>query len=138
MAKDIFHNLVKAALQKDGWKITEDPFLILADEIKYEADLGAEILLGATKGSHKIVVEIKSFLQQSKIYEMHQALGQFITYSFALKIQDSERILYLAIPDHAYDDFFQLPFIQDLVKQYGLNLIVFSTQKPKIISWIKF
>jgi hypothetical protein len=27
MAKDLFHNKVKIALQKDGWKITHDPYL---------------------------------------------------------------------------------------------------------------
>ncbi len=137
MAKDIFHNLVKTALQKDGWTITEDPFLILAEGIKYEADLGAEILLGAKKEDHKIVVEIKSFLQQSKTHEMHQALGQFNTYSFALKTQAPERTLYLAIPKHVYDDFFQIPFLQSLIKQYHLNLLVFSTKEAKITSWIK-
>jgi XisH protein len=26
MAKDLFHNNVKIALQKDGWKITHDPY----------------------------------------------------------------------------------------------------------------
>ncbi|WP_287356852.1 element excision factor XisH family protein, partial [Moorena sp. SIO3B2] len=26
MAKDIFHNTVKIALQKDGWLITHDPY----------------------------------------------------------------------------------------------------------------
>jgi hypothetical protein len=25
-AKDIFHDIVKTALQKDGWLITDDPF----------------------------------------------------------------------------------------------------------------
>ncbi len=28
MAKDIYHNLFKVALEKDGWKITQDPFLL--------------------------------------------------------------------------------------------------------------
>ncbi len=26
MAKDIFHDIVKTALQKDGWTITHDPY----------------------------------------------------------------------------------------------------------------
>ena len=26
MAKDLFHNTVKTALQKDGWNITHDPY----------------------------------------------------------------------------------------------------------------
>jgi XisH protein len=26
MAKDIYHNLVKEALQNDGWTVTHDPY----------------------------------------------------------------------------------------------------------------
>ena len=29
MAKDLFHNNVKIALEKDGWKITHDPYQML-------------------------------------------------------------------------------------------------------------
>jgi hypothetical protein len=28
MARDIFHDLVKKTLQKEGWVITHDPFLV--------------------------------------------------------------------------------------------------------------
>ena len=28
MAKDIFHDAVKYALEKDGWTITHDPYLL--------------------------------------------------------------------------------------------------------------
>jgi XisH protein len=28
MAKDIYHDIVKRALQKDGWTITHDPYKI--------------------------------------------------------------------------------------------------------------
>ncbi len=28
-ARDKFHDVVKSALQKDGWRITHDPLLIL-------------------------------------------------------------------------------------------------------------
>jgi XisH protein len=30
-AKDVFHEVVKAALQKEGWRITHDPFMISVD-----------------------------------------------------------------------------------------------------------
>jgi XisH protein len=32
MAKDVFHNAVKTALQKDGWIITADPYEISAEQ----------------------------------------------------------------------------------------------------------
>jgi hypothetical protein len=39
MAKDIFHNQVKAALMKDGWTITHDPFVLrISEAIKVQID----------------------------------------------------------------------------------------------------
>ena len=79
MAKDIFHQQVKEALINDGWEITHDPYILRAEEIEYEVDLGAEQLIAASRNTEKVLIEIKSFLRQSKTYEMHQALGQFNT-----------------------------------------------------------
>lgn len=65
MAKDIYHNQVKLALQNDGWTITADPYYLKMSSIEYEVDLGAEKILAASKGQTKIAVEIKSFVVQS-------------------------------------------------------------------------
>ena len=54
MAKDVFHNHVREALLKDGWLITHDPYLLKMEEINYEADLGAEKLIAASKENKKI------------------------------------------------------------------------------------
>ena len=67
MAKDVFHDAVKKALQKEGWTVTHDPYSINIPEFrpKQDIDLGAEKMLGAEKGLEKIAVEIKSFIQPS-------------------------------------------------------------------------
>ncbi len=54
MAKAFYHNHVKTALEKDGWKITHDPFAMLVDGVDYEIDLGAEELIAAEKGGKKL------------------------------------------------------------------------------------
>ena len=64
-AKDFYHNAVKTALQKDGWRITADPLLLRAGLMTLYVDLGAERLFTAEKDGEKIAVEIKSFLQAS-------------------------------------------------------------------------
>ena len=137
MAKDVFHIHVKEALEKDGWAITDDPYVLRAEEIEYEVDLGAEKLIAATKANEKIAVEVKSFLRQSKVYEMHNALGQFNTYSFALKSQEPSRILYLAVPENIYSEFFQTKFIKSLVDYYDMKLIVFDPSEKNIVRWKK-
>jgi hypothetical protein len=34
MARDLFHNTVKAALQKDGWRITHDPSPLKKQDVR--------------------------------------------------------------------------------------------------------
>ena len=55
MAKDIFHQQVKAALIKSGWTITHDPYLVrITDVIKLQIDLGAENAIGAERDHYQL------------------------------------------------------------------------------------
>lgn len=93
-AKDRFHDVVKTALQKDGWRITHAPFTVRIEGIAdMYIDLGAEKLIAAERNGQKIAVEVKSFIGTSTISEFHTALGQFINYRYALAGQEPERVL---------------------------------------------
>ena len=91
MARDRFHYVVRKALEKDGWKITADPYVINIDDVDFEIDLAAEELLGAEREGQKIAVEIKSFISPSNVSEFHTALGLFLNYRDALEKIDPER-----------------------------------------------
>ena len=69
-AKDLYHNIVKAALIKDGWEITDDPLTLAVGERDLYVDLGAEKLLIADRGSQKIAVEVKSFISASPVKDL--------------------------------------------------------------------
>ena len=98
-AKDAFHEVVKTGdLEKDGWQITHDPYTLQAGSLELYIDLGAERVVAAQKDGQKIAVEIKSFIGPSKISQFYTALGQFISYRASLQQQESDRILYLAVP----------------------------------------
>ncbi len=56
MARDKYHALVREALEKEGWKITDDPLIVEAGQRKIQVDLGAERLIGAEKEGIKIAV----------------------------------------------------------------------------------
>ena len=99
------------ALQKDGWFITHDPFIIPAGKKEIQIDLGAERLVAAQKGKELIAVEIKSFKSTSHIYEFYRAIGQFEFYAFTLEPVEPERLLFLAVPEGVYESFFQDPHI---------------------------
>lgn len=97
-ARDALHEKVKAALIKDGWTITADPFFLRWDgSDKLFVDLAAERLIAAEKGAEKIAVEIKTFAGKSKIEDLEKAVGQFIVYQTALDDSEPDRILFLAI-----------------------------------------
>ncbi len=138
MAKDIFHQQVKNALIKGGWKITHDPFTIrISEAVKLQIDLAAESAIAAERDSEKIAVEIKSFIGDSDISAFHTALGQYLNYSQALEEQEPDRIVYLAIPLETYQDFFQLSFIQRALKRYQVKLMIYDPKLEEIKQWIK-
>ena len=135
-AKDVFHNVVKTALQKDGWLITDDPLTLRVDAFTdLFIDLGAEKLLAAEKEEQKIAVEIKTFLGQSAVTDFHMAMGQFTNYRYALADSEPERVLYLAIPLNAYNEFFTRPFIQSVIQRGQVNLIVYDVENEEIVRW---
>jgi predicted RecB family endonuclease len=85
-ARDIFHEVVKKTLQKDGWQITNDPLSFTVGGVKMSVDLAAEKLIAAEREGEKIAVEVKSFLEKSSaISEFHTALGQFINYRVCIE-----------------------------------------------------
>lgn len=135
-AKDKFHDVVRLALEKDGWNITNDPLYIDFGRVQMRIDLGAEKLIAAEKLGEKIAVEIKSFLSPSAITDFHIALGQFLNYHTALKNKEPERNLYLAVDTEIYDVFFTLPFIQLQIQEFQLKIVVYDTETEEIVRWL--
>ena len=134
-ARDIFHDAVKQALEKAGWRITHDPLSLQVGGVEMYIDLGAEQLIAAEKEGEKIAVEIKSFVAVSAIYEFHLAIGQYRNYQLALLQEDPERGLYLAVPEDAYDRFFTLQFIQDALRYNAVRYLVYDVQTEVIVRW---
>lgn len=135
-AKDRYHNAVRNALIKEQWTITDDPLkLKFEDEDEVRIDLGAEQLLAAEKGTEKIAVEIKSFLSESALFDYHAALGQFLNYRLVLETLQPERVLYLAVPLIAYEEFFQRPLAIASVRKYAVKLLVYDPLAEVVVQW---
>jgi hypothetical protein len=137
MAKDFYHENVREALEKDGWRITHNPYHIAIEEIGYNIDFGAEPLLGAEKEGTKIAVEVKSFVGPSTINEFHKAVGQFNDYYVALEMGDPTRVLFLAIPEDIWSRFFQKILIQKSLVRIGAKIVVYNPNINEIVQWIK-
>lgn len=136
-AKDIFHNAVKIALQKDGWIVTHDPLHLDLPDVEVYIDLGAEKLIAAERSGKKIAIEIKTFAGQSTISEFHTAVGQFMNYRFLLQKLDPDRTLWLAIPNETYESFFRRETIIEMTLNYRLKLAVYNPFMEAIEQWIE-
>lgn len=135
-AKDIFHETVKKALQKEQWVITADPLKFKYGNVNFQIDLGAERVLAAERQGEKIAVEIKSFLNPSAVTDFYAALGQFLSYRLALEVAEPNRLLYLAVTLDIYQTFFQFEFTQAAMQRYQVLLIVYDPVKEVIVQWI--
>ncbi|MEM6396808.1 MAG: element excision factor XisH family protein [Bacteroidota bacterium] len=137
--KDLFHEEFKEALIADGWEITDDPLVItFKDDRKVKIDLGAERILGAQKDNEQIAVEIKTFLSQSFVNELHRAVGQFINYRIAIKLKDPGRVLFLAIPEPTWQADFQYDFFRLLINEAKINIVTYDPSDKSIVQWIKY
>ena len=137
VARDRFHQAVKNALLKDQWEITHDPLSIQIGSTELFIDLGADRVIAAEKAHEKIAVEIKSFVSPSLIYEFHAAMGQFLNYRLALQEKQSDRMLFLAVPDDVYATFFSTRLVQLAVQEYQIKLLIYETEREEIVKWIK-
>ncbi|MEZ4525882.1 MAG: element excision factor XisH family protein [Desulfobacterales bacterium] len=134
--RDIYHDTVRHALEKDGWKITHDPFPLEIGEKTLSADLGAERLISAEKGLKKIVIEIKSFLGQSDVKDLQQAIGQYVMYSRVLIKNNIRRDLYLAVPERTFESVFTIELGRLFLEDSFIRLMVFDDEKEIITKWI--
>jgi len=135
MAKDLFHQAVRNALEKENWSITDDPLSLKLGGVDLYIDLGAEKLLAAERAGQKIAVEIKTFGGRSEIAEFHLALGQFLNYRLALQVSDPQRELFLAVPQVIYESFFTLEFIKMSITNYQIKLLVYEPATETIALW---
>ena len=134
--RDQFHELVKQALIRSGWTITDDPLYLNIGNVNIQIDLAAEPLIAATKENQKIAVEIKSFISASKITDFYNSLGQYLTYRVALTLQEPDRELYLAVPNITYESLFQEILIQKVLEFYPIKIIVYNKVTQEIQLWI--
>lgn len=139
MAKDLFHDQFRRALEKDGWTVTHDPYPFRVLGVEGEVDLGAEKVLAAEKEQDgrkvKIVTEIKSFIGPSFMRDFHIAVGQYTNYKIFIGIDDTERLVYLAVTKTVFDKKFTIPGVQLVLQIAGIKVVTFDEITETIVSW---
>ncbi|MDY6937383.1 MAG: element excision factor XisH family protein [Cyanobacteriota bacterium] len=134
--RDLYHDVVRRALEKDRWSITDDPLRLRWGKQDMYVDLGAEKLLLAVKRDREIAVEIKTFGGPSSITDAQKSLGQYFIYFSVLKRLEPNRKLYLAIHEEVYKDFFTQPLGELLLSDYNVPILIFDPDREVILQWI--
>lgn len=98
-------------------------------------DLGAEKIITAEKGITKIAIEVKSFLNPSVVHDFLLATGQYKGYETVLKWKKIDRIMFLAMPQFIFDRLIMYEFVQEMIKDLDIKLILFDEQQNLIVSW---
>jgi hypothetical protein len=135
-ARDIYHDICKKALIKEGWKITHDPYLISFGTKNVFVDLGAERMLAAEKNEQRIAVEIKSFRSASDIQDLEMAVGQYVFYRSLLTRCDTERKLFLAVPESVFASTLNEAIARPVLEDLSISVIAFDPEKEVICKWI--
>lgn len=134
--RDSIHETVKEAIIKDGWEITDDPYVISYGDRFLFVDLGASGFIGVQQGNKQIAIEIKQFRGQSQVADLEQAIGQYSLYRILLNQIDPERDLYLAISETTYSDIFEEPIGKLAIAEIPLKLVIVNLSSKEITEWI--
>ena len=135
-AKDIYHNAVRFALVKDGWKILTEDYALEYGGDRLYVDIAAEKSIAAEKHGQRILVEVKSFLGRSFVNDLEQAVGQYIVYRDIVLEKELDFQLYLAITKGTYQNYFQRKLTQMIVNRNQVDLLVVDSENEVIEEWI--
>ncbi|MEX0718545.1 MAG: element excision factor XisH family protein [Planctomycetaceae bacterium] len=136
-ARDAIHDTVRNALVKDGWTITDDPYILEYEDLVVYPDLGADRSLGAERGSERMVIEVKSFLGRSSIYELEHAIGQYLIYRILLSIRDPNCRLFMAVARDIHEEVFGNNAVRLIVAELAIRLLVIDPKHEEVVEWIE-
>jgi XisH protein len=136
-AKDIYHDAVRFALVKDGWRILSEDYSLEYGGDRVYVDIAAEKSIAAERQGQKILVEVKSFLGRSFVHDLEQAVGQYVVYRDILVETGLDFELYLAITTGIYKGNFQRKLAQMIVSRNRVSLLIVDSESEVIDQWIK-
>ncbi len=131
---DRCHDQVMRALEKDGWRITEQQVLMKVGRRRVFIDLLATH--GANGSRQEIaLVEVKCFSDpQNTSQEIYTAIGQYILYRAMLRELELDIPLYLSIPVTIFNAVFDAP-VQRALNESQIKLIVVDLDEEQIVQW---
>ena len=144
-AAHLEHRLFDAIRNLAGSKVEEGP-----DELRIQlsdpkacrsaVQAVARVLKGwqeeAERGSERIAVEITSFVADSPVRDLQEAVGQFVVYRALLSLAEPDRLLFLGVSTRVYDSVLSEPLGQLVVDEVRLRVLVFDPHQQRVVQWI--
>jgi hypothetical protein len=123
------------ALVKDGWQVTHQPFAIRISKTEgVYADLR---LQHRTQQQTIIIVEVKCFRDvKSLLDEFYHVIGQYLLYRQALLLKNIDTPIFLAIPEHAFEQLLRRQTIMSVMNETQVKLVVVNLDTEEVVSWI--
>jgi hypothetical protein len=124
------------ALEKAGYLVTTRPYPIRTG-YKMEYVFADLRLKHAASNREIIVVEVKCFASgRLRWSEFYGAVGQYIVYRNGLQLRRKKASVYIAVPSHIYNTFFQRILVQAALRDAKVQLIVVNVDTREIEQWI--
>ena len=134
--QDLYHDVVRNALRKDGWRITHTALQLKAGRESRGGEIWEGQLLVAEKDERKIAVAVNSFVGRSNLADVTQTFGQLALSRSRLQTMAPERVLYLAVRQATYSACFAGTEGALLLEKEHMQLIVFDPGAETIVQWV--
>jgi hypothetical protein len=124
------------ALEKAGYVVTTRPYPIRTG-FKMEYVFADARLKHVSSNREIIVVEVKCFASgRLRWTEFYGAVGQYIVYRNGLQLRRKKAEVYLAVPSHVYENFFQRILVQATLQDAKVQMIVVNLENREIEKWL--
>jgi hypothetical protein len=135
--KDTIHDIVRRALERAGWRVVSEQWMLEEDELRVFIDMAAEPTPNVQVPLHPgpIAVEVKSFRGASFMTDLHEAIGQYLLYHDKLEALDHPHTLFLAVPNRTYEAYFHRPSVARLIRRHMMRLLVVNPTRAEIETW---
>jgi hypothetical protein len=130
-AKDRSHDLLKRALVKNQWLITNEQIKLKVGDRRLWIDLEAEHLTKSTL----ILIEVKEMNSASQVDDLSNAVGQYLMYRVALENKNIQVPLYMAVSSNTFRGILSEEIGQLMIERFKIALIIFDPESEEITEW---
>jgi hypothetical protein len=131
-AKDRYHDTVKRALTKDGWRVTAEQVRLTFGDRYFWIDIQAENL-----EQRIILIEVKELDDvDSPVEALAEAVGKYLLYRLGLAYTQQNIPLFLAVTEASYTGILSAKMGQAALNQFQISLVIFDPEQEVITKWI--